>query len=145
MITYRRKIRLKDLEIFMLFKKGISLGYLIIEDLRRPLTIEDVKTKFIYMTKEDVGIYKNIIKVDILSDEKLSKEDASIFEEFACDLVDTKDFCTTIFNFKVDPNLFEGLPLDEDIHSYSKILETVDSKYDITHVDLNNLMYLSQD
>ncbi|MEK4713788.1 hypothetical protein [Sporosarcina sp. FSL K6-5500] len=48
----------------MLFKKGISLGYLIIEDLKRPLTIEDVNMEFIYMTKEDVGIYKNIIKVN---------------------------------------------------------------------------------
>ncbi|MEK4713790.1 hypothetical protein [Sporosarcina sp. FSL K6-5500] len=86
-----------------------------------------------------------LIQVDILSDEKLSKEDASIFEEFACDLVDTKDFCTTIFNFKVDLNLFVELPLDEDIHAYRKILEAVDSKYDITHVELNNLMYLSQD
>lgn len=104
MVSYIRKIRLKDLEIFMLFKKNQSLGYLINEDLRRPLTHEEVETTFMYMTEEDVGVYKNIIKVDILSDEKLSREDAELFEEFANDLVDTKDFCATIFNYKVDMN-----------------------------------------
>jgi hypothetical protein len=144
-ISYRRKLRLKDLEIFMLFKKNHSLGYLIIEDLRRPLTLEDVETTFIYMTEEDVGVYQNIIKVDILSDEKLSREDAQLFEEFACDLVDTKDFCTTIFNYKVDMDLFMELPLDDDINAYKKILESVNSKYDVSHINLNNLMYLSQD
>jgi hypothetical protein len=144
-ISYRRKLRLKDLEIFMLFKKNHSLGYLIIEDLRRPLTLEDVETTFIYMTEEDVGVYQNIIKVDILSDEKLSREDAQLFEEFACDLVDTKDFCTTIFNYKVDMDLFMELPLDDEINAYKKILESVNSKYDVSHINLNNLMYLSQD
>jgi hypothetical protein len=144
-ISYRRKLRLKDLEIFMLFKKNISLGYLIIEDLRRPLALEDVETTFMYMTEEDVGVYQNIIKVDILSDEKLSREDAELFEEFACDLVNAKDFCTTIFNYKVDMDLFIELPLVEDNNAYKKILESVKSKYDVSHIKLNKLMYLSQD
>lgn len=145
MISFRRKLRLKDLEIFILFKKNHSLGYLIIEDLRRPLTLEDIETSFMYMTEEDVGVYKNIIKVDILSDEKLSREDAELIEEFANDLVDTKDFCATIFNYKVDMDLFMELPLVEDINAYKKILESVNSKYDVSHINLNNLMYLSQD
>jgi hypothetical protein len=144
-ISFRRKLRLKDLEIFMIFKKNHSLGYLIIEDLRRPLTLEDVETTFLYMTEEDVGIYQNIIKVDILSDEKLSREDAQLIEEFANDLVDTKDFCATIFNYKVDMDLFIELPLVEDINAYKKILESVNSKYDVSHINLNKLMYLSQD
>lgn len=129
----------------MLFKNDSSLGYLIIEDLRRPLTLEDVETTFMYMTQEDVAVYQNFIKVDILSDEKLSKEDAELFEEFACDLVDTKDFCATIFNYKVDLDLFKELPLDEDINTYKKILESVNSKYDVSYINLNNLVYLSQD
>lgn len=145
MISFRRKLRFKDLEIFILFKKNHSLGYLIIEDLRRPLTLEDIETSFMYMTEEDVGVYKNIIKVDILSDEKLSREDAELIEEFANDLVDTKDFCATIFNYKVDMDLFMELPLVEDINAYKKILESVNSKYDVSHINLNNLMYLSQD
>jgi hypothetical protein len=144
-ISFRRKLRLKDLEIFMIYKKNHSLGYLIIEDLRRPLTLEDVETTFLYMTEEDVGIYQNIIKVDILSDEKLSREDAQLIEEFANDLVDTKDFCATIFNYKVDMDLFMELPLVEDINAYKKILESVNSKYDVSHINLNKLMYLSQD
>ncbi|MBB5171534.1 hypothetical protein HNQ42_002990, partial [Rummeliibacillus stabekisii] len=29
MIRYKRRLRMKDLEIFMLFKEGTSMGYLI--------------------------------------------------------------------------------------------------------------------
>lgn len=41
MISYKRQIRLRDLEIYLLFKNSMSMGYLIIEDLRRPLSASE--------------------------------------------------------------------------------------------------------
>jgi hypothetical protein len=42
-------------------------------------------------------------------------------------------------------DLFMELPLVEDINAYKKILESIKSKYDVSHIKLNKLMYLSQD
>ncbi|RSD28637.1 hypothetical protein [Mesobacillus subterraneus] len=144
MISFKRKLRLRDLEIFLLYRNNISLGYLIIEDLRRPLNRDDLNT-FIYMTEEDIGVYQNIIKVDFLTDEELNKEDAVVFEEFANDLVDTKDFCATIFNYKVDKGIFLEMPTEEDIGFYQKMLILVNSQYELSSVNLKDLVFLSQD
>lgn len=145
MLTYGRKLRLNDLEVFMIFKENVSLGYLVIEDLRRGLTKEDIETDFDYMTEEDLEIYKNIIKVDIVSDDILLQEDKELIEIFADGLIDTKDYCATIYNYKVDRDLFEQLGLTEDIPFYQLLLKSIDSKYDITSLDFNKLMFLSQE
>jgi hypothetical protein len=129
----------------MIFKKGVSLGYLVIEDLRRPLNLNDIGTSFEYMTEEDIENYKNIIKVDIVSDESLLKEDIESIEFFSDGLIDEKDFCATYYNYKVDEPLFEELGLDEDVLFYRKLLLSIGSKYDVSSIDLTKLMFLSQD
>lgn len=146
MIRYKRKIRLKDLEIFMLFKDGISMGYLVIEDLRRSLN-DDEKQRmpFKIMDEEDLSGYINVIRISILSDEELEKEDRDIFKEFAMDLVDEKDYCLYILDSYVNVNFFLEAPLDLEAKDYQKMLELVDSNYDILNLNLNNLSYLSQD
>ena len=146
MIRYKRKIRLKDLEIFMLFKDGISMGYLIIEDLRRTLN-DDEKQRipFKIMDEEDLSGYINVIRISILSDEELEQEDRDIFKEFAMDLVDEKDHCLYILDSYVNVNFFLEAPLDFEPKDYQKMLELVDSNYDVLNLNLNNLSYLSQD
>lgn len=146
MIRYKRKIRLKDLEIFMLFKDGISMGYLIIEDLRRTLN-DDEKQRmpFKIMDEEDLSGYINVIRISILSDEELEQEDRDIFKEFAMDLVDEKDHCLYILDSYVNVNFFLEAPLDFEPKDYQKMLELVDSDYDVLNLNLNNLSYLSQD
>ena len=59
------------------------------------------------------------------------------------DLVDRKDFCALIVNFYVNVELFRNLPLDNEPEDYQKILNEVNSNYDISN--LNKLLYLSQD
>lgn len=146
MIKYKREIRLKDLEIYMIFKDNTSMGYLIIEDLRRPLSKEELKLfPYKYMDKEDIEEYRNVIKIDILSDEILNEDDQEVFKEFAMGLVDCKDFCALVLNVHVNKELFESLPLDNTPEDYQKILIEINSQYNISNLNLNNLLYLSQD
>lgn len=145
MLTYNRKLRLRNLEIFMIFDDNISICYLVIEDLRRPLNLQDIKTTFDYMDEDDLDNYKNIIKVDIISDETLSADNIKFVEAFAHGLVEMKDYCTTIYHYKVDEELFEQLGVTEDVVFYQKLLSSINSNYDISILDLNKLMYLSQD
>lgn len=97
------------------------------------------------MNEEDIQQFQNVIKIYVLSDEQFNEEDADIFREFAMDLVDGKDFCALILDFHVNGELFENLPLDLKVEDYQKILHAVNSEYDISYVNLDHLLYLSQD
>lgn len=122
------------------------MGYLIIEDLRRPLGKEELElSPYKYMKIEDIQEYQNFIKIDVLSDEKLNEEDQDIFREFAMNLVDSKDFCALALHFHINKELLENLPLDNEPEDYQSILNEINSKYDISNLNLDNLMYLSQD
>lgn len=146
MISFQRKVNMRDLEIFLLFKDDVSMGYLVIEDLRRPLGKEELELfPYKHMDKEDIEAYRNVIKVDMLSDEDLTEDEREIFQEFALDLVDRKDYCAVTMNHTVDGQLFEDLPLDLEVEDYQKILNVINSKYDISNLDLKKLIYLSQD
>lgn len=146
MISYKRQIRLKDLEIYLLFRDSMSLGYLIIEDLRRPLSAEELNlSPYKYMDEEEILEFKNVIRIYVLSDEPLNDKDETVFREFAMDLVDCKDFCALLLDFHVNGELFDNLPLDLESEDYQKILNQVNSTYDISDLNLDNLKYLSQD
>ena len=100
----------------MLFKDGTSMGYLIIEDMRRTLNENEKQIlPFKIMDEDELEEYKNLIKVYILADEALSNDDKTIFEEFAMDLVDEKDYCAYILESYVDEQFFWDSPLDLDI------------------------------
>lgn len=146
MIRYKRRLRMKNLEIFMLFKDSISMGYLIIEDLRRHLNeYEKQLLPFRIMTDDELAAYKNVFKIYVLSDEELSEEDADVFREFAMDLVDEKDYCLHIAEWFVNEKFFFDAPLDLEVEDYQKMLEIVGSPYDISELNLEKLMYLSQE
>lgn len=146
MISYRRKVRLEKIEIFLLFKDSVSMGYLIIEDMRRSLNdAEKQLLPFKIMDEDELEEFKNVIKVYILSDEELSEEDRSVFEEFAWDLVDLKDHCAYFLDSYVNEQFFLDAPLDLEVEDYQKMLQLVNSTYDISGLDLRKLMYLSQD
>lgn len=146
MIRYRRLIRMENIEIFKVFKNRISMGYLIIEDLRRNLNdAEKQLLPFRIMDEEELAEYKNLIKIYILSDEELIEEDRSIIEEFAMDLVDLKDGCLYILESYVDEQLFIETPLDLRVKDYQKMLKLVHSTYDISKLDLRKTIYLSQE
>ncbi|AZB41115.1 hypothetical protein CEF21_01475 [Bacillus sp. FJAT-42376] len=145
MLVFERTLRLRDIEIFMIYKDSWSLGYLVIEDLRRPLNHQDIQETFEHMTEDDLDSFKNIIKVDFVSEEPLFKEDKIQIEVFADGLTDKKDHCATRYTFKVDSPLFVHLGVTEDISFYKRLLFSVGSSYELSPVHLNRLMYLSQD
>lgn len=146
MISYQREIRLNDLEIYYLFKHHMSLGYLIIEDLRRALNKEELELyPYKYMPSEEIEEIHNVIKVDILSDEALSEEDEDVFRSFAYDLLDGKENGTLIIKYRVNSALFERLPINLGVEDYKEILNAIDSTYDITTLHLRNLKHLSQE
>lgn len=145
-IRYKRKVRMENIEIFMLFKDSVSMGYLIIEDLRRCLNeTEKQLLPFKIMDEEELEEYKNLIKIYILSDEELSKDNKFVFEEFAMDLVDGKDYCSYILESYVNKQFFLDAPLDLEVKDYQKMLKLVNSTYDISGLNLKKLIYLSQE
>lgn len=146
MIKYKRRLRMKNLEIFLLFKDSISMGYLIIEDLRRHLNkYEKQLLPFRSMTEDELAAYKNVFKIYVLSDEELSEEDADVFREFAMNLVDEKDYCLYIAQWFINEKFFFDAPLDLEVEDYQKMLEIVGSKHDISGLNLEKLTYLSQE
>lgn len=146
MIRYKRKVRMENIEIFMLFKDSISMGYLIIEDLRRHLNeYEKQLLPFRIMTEDELAEYKNVIKIYLFSDEELSEENADIFREFAMDLVDEKDYCLYILELYVNEKFFLDAPLDLEVEDYQKMLKIVGSRYDISGLNLEKSTYLSQE
>lgn len=146
MIRYKRKIRMENIEIFLLFKDSISMGYLIIEDLRRHLNeYEKQLLPFRIMTEEELATYKNVIKIYVLSDEELSEENADVFREFTMNLVDEKDYCSYIIEWFINEKFFFDTPLDLEVEDYQKMLEIVGSTYDISELNLEKLTYLSQE
>jgi len=150
LISYRREVRLRDLEIFMLFKDNVSMGYLIIEDLRRPLNENELqRLPFCIMDKEDIEDIKNTIKIDtVLDGDDYSDEDKEIFEEIAMDLVDGKPHCAYLIKTHVNEKFFYDLPVDPGPKDYQKLLDLVGSNFNISNkssFEDDHLMYLSQD
>jgi len=146
MIRYKRKVRMENIEIFMFFKNRISMGYLIIEDLRRHLNENEKQLlPFRIMDEDELKEYKNVIKIYLFSDEELSEEDADIFREFAMDLVDEKDYCLYILELCVNEKFFLDAPLDLEVEDYQKMLKIVGSTYDISGLNLEKITYLSQE
>ena len=137
---------MENIEIFMLFKDSVSMGYLIIEDLRRSLNeTEKQLLPFKIMDEEELAEYKNLIKIYIFSDQELSKDNKFVFEEFAMDLVDEKDYCSYILESYVNEQFFLDAPLDLEVEDYQKMLKIVNSTYDISELNLKKLTYLSQE
>lgn len=147
MYSYDRKLRLKNLEVFLVYKNNRTLGFLIIEDLRRALTIKDLEENenFKFFTEDELDDYKNIIKVDIISPKSLSDEDRTTFADFAHGLVEMKDYCTTMYKYTVNADLFETRDIQDNVNFYEKMLSLINSNFNISNVDLKNLMFLSQD
>ncbi len=134
----------------MLFKDNVSMGYLIIEDLRRPLNENELqRLPFCIMDKEDIEDIKNTIKIDtVLDGDDYSDEDKEIFEEFAMDLVDGKPHCAYLIKTHVNEKFFYDLPVDPGPKDYQKLLDLVGSNFNISNkssFEDDHLMYLSQD
>ncbi|MEK5105960.1 terpene synthase [Cytobacillus sp. FSL K6-0129] len=143
MLSLRRVLKLRDLEIFHVWKQEHFLSYVIIEDTRKPFTIDDKKLEpLCYMDEEDIDEILNVFRISILNDEKLNEEDSETLRLYFSDFVNNTHLTNFIMKKYIQEGLYEN---KDDIKSFNKILQSIGSNYIIEEFDEKNWIYLSQD
>ncbi|MGD6844989.1 terpene synthase [Bacillus infantis] len=144
MISLARILKLRDLEIFHVLKKeGDLLAYAVIEDTRSPFTEEDKKMDpLCFMDEEDINEILNVLRISLINDKALSREDSIMLRSYFSDFVNT----TNVTNFITKEYTQEDLYGNEDcIESFNKMLRNIGSNFIIEEFDKKNWMFLSQD
>ncbi|WP_110929137.1 terpene synthase [Bacillus massiliglaciei] len=142
MISLTRVLKLRDLEIFHVFKNGKMLSYVIIEDTRNPFTEEDKKLDpLCYMDEEDINAILNVFRISIINDKKLNKEDSLLIRSYFSDFVNTTNLTNFIIKEYIQEDLYDN---EDNIDYFNKILQNVGSDYMIKEFDERNWIYLSQ-
>ncbi|MBB2481505.1 terpene synthase [Bacillus sp. APMAM] len=143
MISLNRILKLRDLEIFHVLKNGNILAYVVIEDTRKPFTEEDKKMDpLCFMDEEDINKILNVIRISLINDEALSKEDSITLRTFFSDFVNNTNLTNFIIKEYIQEDLYEN---EDNIESFNKILKKIGSNYIIEEFDEINWIYLSQD
>jgi hypothetical protein len=143
MISLARILKLRDLEIFHVLKNGDLLAYAVIEDTRSPFTEEDKKMDpLCFMDEEDINEILNVLRISLINDKALSREDSIMLRSYFSDFVNT----TNVTNFITKEYTQEDLYGNEDcIESFNKMLRNIGSNFIIEEFDKKNWMFLSQD
>ncbi|MEG8980314.1 terpene synthase [Priestia megaterium] len=143
MISLRRVLKLRDLEIFRVLKNGTILSYVLIEDTRKPFTEEDKKLDpLCYMDEEDINRILNVFRISIINDEKLSEEDSLQIRIYFSDFVNNTNLTNFITKEYIQEDLYDH---ENSIKSFNKMLKNIGSDYIIEEFDEKNWIYLSQD
>lgn len=143
MISLNRVLKLRDLEIFRVFKNGNILAYVVIEDTRNPFTEEDKKMDpLCYMDEEDINEILNVFKISLINDEPFTKEDSIALRLYFSDFVNNTHLTNFIIKEYVQEDLYDN---DDSVESFNKILQTISSNYIIEKFDETKWIYLSQD
>ncbi|PRS38106.1 terpene synthase [Bacillus sp. NMCC4] len=144
MIRLNRPLKLRDLEIFSVMKDHQILCYVIIEDTRKPFTEEDRKLgPLCYMDEEDIQAILNVFHISIINDEKLSKEDLTLVEDYFADFVNNTNLTNFIIRDYVLKDLYD-VDDENDIMFFNRMLRHIGSD-DVKEFDDRNWIYLSQD
>ncbi|PRS40094.1 terpene synthase [Bacillus sp. NMCC46] len=144
MIRLNRPLKLRDLEIFSVMKDHQILCYVIIEDTRKPFTEEDRKLEpLCYMDEEDIQAILNVFHNSIINDEKLSKEDLTLVEDYFADFVNNTNLTNFIIRDYVLKDLYD-VDDENDIMFFNRMLRHIGSD-DVKEFDDRNWIYLSQD
>ncbi|WP_345821075.1 terpene synthase [Bacillus pumilus] len=144
MMRLNRPLKLRDLEIFSVMKDHQILCYVIIEDTRKPFTEEDRKLDpLCYMDKEDIQAILNVFHISIINDEKLSKEDLTLVEDYFADFVNNTNLTNFIIRDYVLKDLYD-VDDENDIMFFNRMLRHIGSN-DVKEFDDRNWIYLSQD
>ncbi|MBD7937783.1 terpene synthase [Cytobacillus sp. Sa5YUA1] len=143
MLSLRRVLKLRDLEIFHVWKKEHFLSYVIIEDTRNPFTNEDKQLDpLCYMEDEEIDEILNVFRISIINDEKLNEEDSKALRSYFSDFVNNTNLTNFIIKEYVQEDLYDN---EDNIKSFNKILQHIGSNYKIEEFDEKNWIYLSQD
>ncbi|MEH3001800.1 MULTISPECIES: terpene synthase [Bacillus] len=144
MMRLNRPLKLRDLEIFSVMKDHQILCYVIIEDTRKPFTEEDRKLDpLCYMDEEDIQAILNVFHISIINDEKLSKEDLTLVEDYFADFVNNTNLTNFIIRDYVLKDLYD-VDDENDIMFFNRMLRHIGSD-DVKEFDDRNWIYLSQD
>ncbi|MFJ6206760.1 terpene synthase [Bacillus pumilus] len=144
MMRLNRPLKLRDLEIFSVMKDHQILCYVIIEDTRKPFTEEDRKLDpLCYMDEEDIQAILNVFHISIINDEKLSKEDLTLVEDYFADFVNNTNLTNFIIRDYVLKDLYD-VDDENDIMFFNRMLRHIGSD-DVKEFDERNWIYLSQD
>ncbi|MGE7920133.1 terpene synthase [Viridibacillus sp. NPDC093762] len=143
MISLNRVLKLRDLEIFRVFKNGSILAYVVIEDTRNPFTEEDKKMDpLCYMDEEDINEILNVFKISLINDETFTEEDSIALRLYFSDFVNNTHLTNFIIKEYVQEDLYDN---DDSVEFFNKMLQTISSNYIIEKFDETKWIYLSQD
>ncbi|MEC1158723.1 terpene synthase [Cytobacillus horneckiae] len=143
MISLHRILKLRDLEIFHALKNGIIISYVVIEDTRNPFTQEDKKLEpLCNLDEEDINKILNVFRISLINDEKLNEEDSLLLRMFFSDFVNNTNLTNYIIKEYIQEDLYDN---EDNIKSFNKILQNINSNYIIEEFDERNWIYLSQD
>ena len=145
MISLNRALKLRDLEVFRVLKGGTILSYVIIEDTRKRFTEEDKKLEpLCYINEEDINAVLNVLRISIVSDEKLNEANSIFIRSYFSEFVNNTNSTNFITKEYVEKDLYDYAD-ESDIKFFNKILRNIGSNYVIEEFDEENWIYLSQD
>lgn len=145
MISLNRVLKLRDLEVFRVLKDGNVLSYVIIEDTRKRFTEEDKKLEpLCYINEEDINAVLNVLRISIVSDEKLNEANSIFIRSYFSEFVNNTNSTNFITKEYVEKDLYD-YDDESDIKFFNRILRNIGSNYVIEEFDEKNWIYLSQD
>ena len=145
MISLNRALKLRDLEVFRVLKGGTILSYVIIEDTRKRFTEEDKKLEpLCYINEEDINAVLNVLRISIVSDEKLNEANSIFIRSYFSEFVNNTNSTNFITKEYVEKDLYDYAD-ESDIKFFNRILRNIGSNYVIEEFDEKNWIYLSQD
>lgn len=141
-----RALGLQDLEVYVITRNHLGMGYAIIEDTKAPYTEADLQLDpLCYMDEEDLNAVENVFQVYILSDQRLTADESEDIRQFFGDYLDRAMPINFIIREFVDEQLYIYADDRECVTGYQKMLEAVGSTYRIGEIPRDRWKYLSQD
>lgn len=145
-IELTRKLILKDLEVYEVFRHQRGLAYVIIEDTKGTYTAAHRQLDpLCFMAEEDIEETKNVLQIHIISDQPLEKADSDALKEFFSMFVDRAVQTNHVTQEIVDERLYDDIDTSQPIEKYQRMLKMVGSNYTISPIDSDKWLYLSQD
>ena len=143
LLSLKRVLKLRDLEIFIVYKNEKILSYALIEDTRDVYTTEDKKLDpLCFMDEEDLDEILNVYRIYLINDETLDKEDSILLREYFSEFVNNNSSTNFIIKEYVQKDVYD---LEDDETGFQKMLDFVGSKYKIPAISKEKWIYLSQD
>ncbi len=150
--TFRRLLKLKDLELFKVSDNVYGQGFgkivalILIVDFKRKSTLSDFPYMIGIDTEAEYGI-NNYIKAFFIVRDTLETEGIEILEEVAGCFLEGKDNCDWNYDvIKLNSADFENVIRTENAIKYcNEFISKQTSEFDLTKIETSKFQFLSQD